>query len=58
MKGRKVELVEHEEPQSAEVIDLMERLRQSLQGTGAKAPRRTRTAARKTKARGKRKRAA
>jgi DNA end-binding protein Ku len=58
MKGRKVALVEHEEPQSAEVIDLMERLRQSLQGTGAKAPRRAKAAARKTRGKAKRKHAA
>jgi DNA end-binding protein Ku len=36
MKGRSVKLTEKEEPQSAEVIDLMERLRQSLQGAGRK----------------------
>ena len=39
MKGRTVKLEGAEEPRSAEVIDLMERLRQSLQGAkGAKAP--------------------
>jgi DNA end-binding protein Ku len=34
MKGKTVELEAHEEPHKAEVIDLMERLRQSLAGTG------------------------
>ncbi len=59
MKGKTVELEETAEPRSAEVVDLMERLRQSLQGTSAKA--RTRSTARgKTKAAAhkKRKRAA
>ena len=49
MKGKTVELDEAAEPRSAEVIDLMERLRASLQGAGGK---------KKTAARGKRKRAA
>jgi non-homologous end joining protein Ku len=35
MKGRKVELAPSAEPRQAEVIDLMERLRQSLAKTGA-----------------------
>jgi len=34
LKGRKAHLVEHEEPRSAKVVDLMERLRQSLEQTG------------------------
>jgi DNA end-binding protein Ku len=34
MKGTKPRLKEEVEPQSAEVVDLMERLRQSLQGAG------------------------
>ena len=39
MKGRTAKLTPTEEPQSAEVIDLMERLRQSLQqGGGRKKP--------------------
>ncbi len=54
MKGKTVELHETEEPRSAEVVDLMERLRQSLEGTGA----RTRKTKKKTAAGGKRKRAA
>ena len=59
MKGKTVELHEIEEPRSAEVVDLMERLRQSLEGTGT----RTRKAAstrgkKKMAAHGKRKRAA
>ena len=59
MKGKTVELHEAEEPRSAEVVDLMERLRQSLEGKSSKA--RKATAARskkKTSAQGKRKRAA
>jgi DNA end-binding protein Ku len=34
MKGREPKLTEHVEPRQAEVIDLMERLRASLQGSG------------------------
>ena len=34
LKGKDAHLVEHVEPRSAEVVDLMERLRQSLAGTG------------------------
>jgi DNA end-binding protein Ku len=59
MKGKTVELHETEEPRSAEVVDLMERLRQSLEGTGAR--KQTSASARsrkKTAAHGKRKRAA
>jgi len=60
MKGRTVNLKETPEPQQAEVVDLMERLRQSLQGAGS--ARKTKTAAagrkKKTAAHGKRKRAA
>jgi DNA end-binding protein Ku len=52
MKGKEAKLVEHEEPQTAEVVDLMERLRQSLQG---KAPAKRKTT---TTTRGKKKRAA
>jgi DNA end-binding protein Ku len=40
MKGTKPKLVEHEEKQTAEVVDLMERLRQSLEG-GRRGTRRT-----------------
>ena len=59
MKGKEARLVEHEEPQSAEVVNLMERLRQSLQGAGPAPRRKTKTAsARKATARSKRKRAA
>jgi DNA end-binding protein Ku len=54
MKGKTVELHETEEPRSAEVVDLMERLRQSLEGSGA----RTRKTKKKTAAGGKRKKAA
>ena len=59
MKGKTVELHETEEPRSAEVVDLMERLRQSLEGSGGRA-RKTASARakKKTAAPGKRKRAA
>jgi DNA end-binding protein Ku len=57
MKGKQPKLSEPEEPQSAEVVDLMERLRQSLQGAGGATKK---AARRKTSARAKprRKRAA
>ena len=69
MKGKTVELHEIEEPRSAAVVDLMERLRQSLEGTGTRtrktASARGKTASakapavrKKTAAQGKRKRAA
>ena len=58
MKGKTVELEETPEPQSAEVIDLMERLRASLQGTGGARKRTTARGKKKTAAAGKRKRAA
>ena len=51
MKGKTVQLEEAPEPRSAEVVDLMERLRQSLQGTSTGKRK-------KTAARSKRKRAA
>src|SRR5215510_10096329 len=35
LKGREPKLTEHVEPRQAEVVDLMERLRASLQGSGA-----------------------
>src|SRR5688572_23456703 len=37
MKGKEAKLTAHEEPRQAEVVDLMERLRQSLQGAGTAA---------------------
>jgi DNA end-binding protein Ku len=40
MKGKQPHLVEHVEPQNVEVVDLMERLRQSLQGAGGASPKR------------------
>jgi DNA end-binding protein Ku len=49
MKGRTPRLKEEAEPQSAEVVDLMERLRQSLQSAGTrprKSPRAKKPAAR------------
>ena len=58
MKGKTVELEESPEPQSAEVIDLMERLRASLQGTSGARKRTTARGKKKTAAAGKRKRAA
>jgi DNA end-binding protein Ku len=36
LKGKEPKLSEHVEPQQAEVVDLMERLRQSLQGAGGR----------------------
>ena len=42
MKGKEAHLVERAEPRNAEVVDLMERLRQSLQGSGD-TTKRTRT---------------
>jgi DNA end-binding protein Ku len=36
LKGKDAHLVEHVEPRNAEVVDLMERLRQSLEGARAK----------------------
>jgi DNA end-binding protein Ku len=60
-KGKTVDLKETPEPQQAEVVDLMERLRQSLQGAGRGA-RKTKSSAagrkKKTATHGKRKRAA
>jgi DNA end-binding protein Ku len=66
LKGKEPHLVEHIEPRSADVVDLMERLRQSLEGAGgargrksAKAAKPARSArGRKTAAAAKRKRAA
>ena len=37
LKGKEAHLVEHVEPRNAEVVDLMERLRQSLAGAGGSA---------------------
>jgi DNA end-binding protein Ku len=61
MKGREAHLEAPEEPQQAEVVDLMERLRQSLQGAGTRTKRRAtgrKTKAKKTAARSKTKRRA
>jgi DNA end-binding protein Ku len=55
MKGKEAKLAAPAEAQPAEVVDLMERLRRSLESTG---PRRKPARARKTATRGKRKRAA
>lgn len=41
VKGKKVHLAPAEEPQQAEVVDLMERLRRSLEQGGAKGARKT-----------------
>ena len=57
VKGRRPKLVERETPQQADVVDLMARLRASLEGSGKAAPRR-RTAAKGTKKASKRKRVA
>jgi DNA end-binding protein Ku len=52
LKGKEPHLTGHVEPQQAEVVDLMERLRQSLQGAGtAGRARPTRTAKRAAAAR-------
>jgi DNA end-binding protein Ku len=49
LKGKEAKLTVHEEPQQAEVVDLMVRLRKSLQGAGTGARKTART--RKTTAR-------
>jgi DNA end-binding protein Ku len=58
MKGKEPKLTEAIEPQQAEVVDLMERLRRSLQGAGGGGARKARRSARarKSSARGKTKR--
>ena len=58
MKGKEPRLTEHVEPRPAEVVDLMERLRQSLEGAGTKTGAKKPARAKKTAARGKRTRAA
>jgi DNA end-binding protein Ku len=60
VKGTEPRLTEHVEPQSAEVVDLMERLRQSLQGAGGggRGAAKKTARAKKTPARGKSKRRA
>jgi DNA end-binding protein Ku len=60
MKGTQPRLKEDIEPRSAEVVDLMERLRQSLQGSGAArgAKKTARKPAARTNARGKKHKAA
>jgi DNA end-binding protein Ku len=59
MKGKEPRLTGHVEPRQAEVVDLMERLRQSLQGAGTRtAAKKPARAKKKTAARGKRTRAA
>jgi non-homologous end joining protein Ku len=53
LKGKEAHLVEHVEPRNAEVVDLMERLRQSLAGAGGAAGGKKKKArAQKTTARG------
>jgi len=53
LKGKEAHLVEHAEPRNAEVVDLMERLRQSLAGAGGAAGGKKKTTrARKPAARG------
>jgi non-homologous end joining protein Ku len=59
MKGKEARLTEAVEPRQADVVDLMERLRQSLQGTGTgrrRAARSAKSTTRKSTARGKTKR--
>lgn len=59
MKGKEPHLTIEAEPRSAEVVDLMERLRQSLEGAGKRASKAARgSKAAKSSGRGKRKRAA
>lgn len=58
MKGKTVELHEEEEPRSAEVIDLMERLRQSLEGSSGRKKPASARAKKRSAAHPKRKRAA
>ena len=48
LKGKQAHLVEHVEPRNAEVVDLMERLRQSLQGAGGATKTKKKTARAKT----------
>ena len=50
LKGKEAHLVEHAEPRNADVVDLMERLRQSLQGAAGGGKKKT-ARARKTPAR-------
>jgi non-homologous end joining protein Ku len=57
LKGRKPDLEVEEEPQSAEVVDLMERLRQSLQSAGG-AKKQAKSGTRKAASRGKKRKAA
>jgi len=57
LKGKEARLEAAPEPRQAEVVDLMERLRQSLEGAGAKKKKKT-ARARKTTARSKNTRAA
>jgi DNA end-binding protein Ku len=52
LKGKEPKLTEHVEPRQAEVIDLMERLRQSLQGSGGGKKGATRAAPAKAAAKG------
>ena len=51
LKGKEAHLVEHAEPRDAEVVDLMERLRQSLQNRGSAGKSSTRRTAAVAKAR-------
>jgi DNA end-binding protein Ku len=51
MKGKTVTLAEKVEPQQAEVVDLMERLRQSLAGAGGRKTVKTRKPAARTRKR-------
>jgi DNA end-binding protein Ku len=52
LKGKQAHLVEHAEPRNAEVVDLMERLRQSLAGAGAPGAKKKTSRERKPAARG------
>jgi len=50
MKGKQAHLVPEEQPRDKKVIDLMERLRQSLEASGGRGGKRTATASRRTQA--------
>lgn len=58
LKGRKPKLTERDTPQQADVVDLMARLRASLEGKGKRAETKDRPAASRTKKAAKRKRVA
>jgi DNA end-binding protein Ku len=58
LKGKEAHLVDHAEPRNAEVVDLMERLRQSLAGSGASGAKKKTARAHKSSSRGRKRHAA